>query len=366
MSTNPGAGRVLHVITTLDRGGAEKALLELCRERARRSGPHRIGVAYLKGEGELAPDFESAGIEVRDLDARGLLAARARGAFDRFRHEFAPDVVHSHLFKADVLAASCLGRPRPGRERLVSTKHNVDTYLERPHWRVLGRAAAARCDAMIAISEGVAAHVRATLGTPRGGLDVVRYGVAPATRPATAPPAAGRLLCVARLEPQKDLRTLLAAFRLVRAERPATLTILGRGSMEAAIRAEAASIGGVELAGFVDDPTSAYDAADVVVLASRWEGLGLALVEAALRGRPVVATRVGGIPEVVDPGETGLLVEAGDARAFADAVLRLLGDPSLARRMGEEAARRAMQRFGVARCVDEHEAVYERVLGATR
>lgn len=366
MITKPGAARVLHVITTLDRGGAEKALLALCRGRAERSGPHRIGVAYLKGDGELVPDFEALGIEVRSLHLHGLRAARAQSAFDRVRREFAPDVVHSHLFKADVLAASCLGRPRPGREALVSTKHNIDTYLRLPHWRVLGRAAAARADGMIAISDGVADFVRETLAPPRDGLDVIRYGIEPGARPLTPPPGTRRLLSVARLDVQKDPLGLLDAFRLIRTECPATLTLLGRGQMEPAVRAAASAIGGVDVAGFVADTTPAYDAADVVVLASRWEGLGLALVEAALRSRPVVATRVGGIPEVVEDGVTGLLVDPRDPRALADAVLRLLDDPALARRMGEEAAIRARARFGLDRCVDEHEIVYARALGHGR
>ncbi|MCE9635481.1 MAG: glycosyltransferase [Planctomycetes bacterium] len=365
MSSTVGAPRVLHVITTLDRGGAEKALLELCRARAAASGPQRIGVAYLKGDGELTPEFESLGIEVRDLEVRGVRAARAQSAFQSFRRAFAPDVVHSHLFKADVLAASCLGRSRPDRDALVSSKHNVDVYLERAPWRMLGRAALARADACIAVSEGVAAFLRSALGEPQCGIDVVRYGVEAPAAPIVAAPGTGRVLCVGRLEPQKDPLGLIEAFRRVREERPATLTFLGRGSMDAQVRRAAAALpaGSVEFAGFAADPVPHFDAADMVVLASRWEGLGLALVEAAQRGRPVVATCVGGVPEVVEDGVTGLLVPPGDAKALAEAILRVLDDPEFARRMGAAARARALGRFSVERCLAQHEAVYARALG---
>ena len=358
------APRVLHAITTLDRGGAETALLALCRERAARVGPQRIGVAYLKGDGELAPDFESLGIEVRDLDVRGLRAARAVRAFESFRRAFAPDVIHSHLFKADVLASACLGRRRDSREPLVSTKHNADAYLDRVPWRALGRAAAARADALVAISNGVAAHIARTLGALDCPVEVIRYGIEPAAAPVVAPPGDGSVLCVARLEPQKDPRTLLDAFRRVVAVRPARLVLLGRGSLDADVRAWSAGLpaGSVEFGGFVADTTAAYDRADVVVLSSRWEGLGLALVEAGLRARPVVATSVGGIPEVVRHGETGLLVPPGDPAALAGAILRILGDPALARRMGEAAARHTRDEFDVSRCTDAHESLYRRAL----
>lgn len=362
------AARVLYAITTLDRGGAEKALLTLCRARAARSGPQRIGVGYLKGRGELQPEFEALGIEVRDFAVRGLRAARAHRAFHAFVREFAPDVVHSHLFKADLLAASCIGRKRPGRVALVSTKHNEDRYLARIPWRAVGRAAAARADRVVAVSHGVAEFLRRTIGPACGDVALVHCPVEEPARPAVPPPGDGRLLCVARLEPQKDPRTLLDAFRLVLLRRPARLVFLGRGSLESDVRAAVRDFpeGTVELAGFVEDPTPWYDAADVVVLPSLWEGLGLALVEAALRERPAVATAVGGIPEAVADEVTGLLVPPGDARLLAEAILRLLDDPALARQMGRAAAARARERFGVEACLDAHERLYRVVLGERR
>lgn len=361
---------VLHVATTLDRGGAEKGILSLVRgfRRGARGARWRVDVAYLKGRGELRPEFEAEGAAVHDLDVRGLHAARSRSRLDRLLHDVAADVVHTHLFKADLLGASVVGRPRPGRAALVSTKHNEDVYLESPLWRTLGRVAADRADAMIAVSDGVAAFVRRTLGDPRGGIDVIRYGVEPAPAPVVPPPGAGVVLCAARFEEQKDHETLLRAMARIAPTRRTSLVLLGRGPLEAALRRRLGFLSrvGVEIAGFVEDPTPHYDAADVVALPSRWEGLGLVLVEAAFRARPVVATRVGGIPEAVEDGVTGLLVPAGDDAAMAAALARLLDDPALARRMGEAARERALRVFDPETCASATEALYERCLGARR
>ena len=98
--------------------------------------------------------------------------------------------------------------------------------------------------------------------------------------------------------------------------------------------------------------------ADVFVHSSRWEGFGIVLLEAMLAGLPVVATRVSAVPEVVADGETGLLVEAGDAAAFAAALDRLLGDPELARRLGDAGLARARSEFSVARMTERTLAVY--------
>jgi glycosyltransferase involved in cell wall biosynthesis len=303
---------------------------------------------------------------VHDLDVRGMRAAGSRGRLASLVRETRPGVVHSHLFKADVLAASVVGRRRPGRAALVSTKHNVDVYLERPLWRAVGRAAARRADAVVAISDGVADFLRRTLA-PRAPIDVIRYGIEPPRAPLAAPPRTGTVLCAARFEPQKDHATLLDAVEIAGRTRPLRVVLLGRGSLEPELRARAAALRGAEVtfAGFTDDPTPWYDRADAVALASRWEGLGLALVEAALRARPAVATAVGGIPEVVEDGVTGVLVPPGDPNALAGALRRVL-DHDTAARMGAAAAARAGERFSVERCVRETAAVYERVLGAAR
>jgi glycosyltransferase involved in cell wall biosynthesis len=178
------------------------------------------------------------------------------------------------------------------------------------------------------------------------------------------PASAPLLVCVARLEPQKDHATLLDAIARLPAEPRVHVVLLGRGSLEQAIRERAAAIDGhrVVLGGFVADPAPGYAAADVVVLSSRHEGLGLALVEAAQHGRPVVATAVGGVPEVVGDGETGLLVPAGNPDALASALTSLISDEAECRRLGTRARDVAGARFSLDAYAASLDGLYRRVL----
>jgi glycosyltransferase involved in cell wall biosynthesis len=357
---------VFHLITTLDRGGAENALLHLCRAFAA-TGRWTQRVAWLKGDGELAAEFAAAGVTARKFSRRDLAKAR-------------PDVVHTHLFKADVAGAEIVGRRRDGRAVLVSTKHNEDRYLtgstlKAATWRTLARRAMRRADAVVAISSGVRTFFKETLGDVVVDMPVIPYGL-PAPRAVGAdeiakfrarcgvPDEAALVLFAGRLDPQKGHATAILAMPRIAAARDARLVLLGRGPMEAELRAIAAATRGsnVVFAGFAKDPGPAFAAADVVVLPSKWEGLGLALVEAAQHGRPAVATRVGGIPEVVLDGVTGVLVPPGDVAAFGDAVARLLTDDELRRRMGDAARESAAKRFSVERYAKDVEDLYVRLL----
>ena len=359
---------VFHLITTLDRGGAENALLHLCRTFAA-TGRWTQRVAWLKGDGELAREFAAAGVTARKFSRREFASAR-------------PEVVHTHLFKADVAGAEIVGRRRHGRVVLVSTKHNEDRYLsgstlKAATWRTLARRAMRRADAVVAISAGVRTFFQETLGDVAAEMPAIPYGL-PAPRAVApeeiaafrarcdVPDGASLVLLVGRHDAQKDQATAILAMPRVTAQRDAWLVLLGRGSREAELRAIAAATRGsnVVFAGFAKDPAPAFAAADVVVLPSKWEGLGLALVEAAQHGRPAVATRVGGIPEVVEDGVTGLLVAPGDVVAFGDAVVRLLTDDGLRRRMGDAARESAARRFSVERYANDVDDLYVRLLGS--
>lgn len=364
--------RVLHLITTLDRGGAENALLHLCGGFAAEPG-WEAAVGYLKGDGELRNEFEAAGVPVHDVGLGAIRVDRALSRTKQLLADFDPDVVHTHLFKADCLGAAVAGSS--GRPVLVSTKHNEDVYLARNDpvslaWRTLGKGAARRADAMIAISDGVAAFVRRHLGESGGRLETIRYGV---PEPAAGdgqrfraahglPPDAPVILCVARLEPQKDHDTLLQAFAALSPDHGAYLVLLGRGSREEDLRAIAGER--VVFAGFVDDPADAYAAADIVALSSRHEGLGLVLVEAGLAGVPAVATQVGGIPEAM-AGPSGVLVPPGEPGSFAAGLEHLLADATLRKGVGERAREFARERFSVARYLSETKALYDDLLRGT-
>ena len=169
------------------------------------------------------------------------------------------------------------------------------------------------------------------------------------------------VLAIGRLIAQKDHETLLRAFARVRGAHPeARLAILGWGVLEEQTRALAGTLGladAVVLPGRVE-PRTWLDRADVFAHTPRWEGFGIVLLEAMLAGLPVVGTRVSAVPEIVEDGRTGLLVDAGDAAAVSDALSELLGSPERRRALGEAGRRRALAEFSVAKMADATHAVY--------
>lgn len=174
---------------------------------------------------------------------------------------------------------------------------------------------------------------------------------------------------VGRLVPIKDVRTLVRAFAIVSATMPATrLMVVGDGEERASLEdlARSTGLGGsVLFAGWRRDLAAVYGCLDAVVLSSLNEGTPVAIIEAMAAGKPVIATGVGGVADVVTDGETGLLVPPGDPRRLAEAMTRLALDPEVRRRMGE-AGRRAVGRYRPERLVADVREMYERGLTAKR
>jgi len=191
-----------------------------------------------------------------------------------------------------------------------------------------------------------------------------------AARVDEAPKGAPVLVGAGRLVADKGFDIALRALALVRAEHPGVvLRLAGDGPARPDLEALADELGvadAVELLGWVapDRLPEVLAGASVVVLPSRWdEAFGLVALQAMQVGRPVVAAAVGGLPEVVDDGHTGLLVPKEDPEGLATAVLSLLDDPGAARRLGVAGRQRARDRFGFDRYVDEHEALYRELVG---
>jgi glycosyltransferase involved in cell wall biosynthesis len=245
------------------------------------------------------------------------------------------DVVHAHGFRAAALAGLALGPRRPGRTPLVATWHNavLGSGIRRRALAALETLAARRADVTLGASRDLVERARVL------GAEDARS--APVAAPALPPPRrdpadvraeldAGErplLLAVGRLAPQKDYDTLLGAARRWRDSTPQPLlAIAGDGPERERLQVVVDDQGlGVTLLGSRDDVPDLLAAADVYVLTSRWEARALVVQEAMRAGVPVVATRVGGIPELV--GTDAVLVEPGDPAAVADAVVRLLDDP---------------------------------------
>ena len=279
------------------------------------------------------------------------------------------DVVHVHGLKAGLCTVLSGVRPR------LFTIHNV--VLEEsagPSTRLL-RAVERRLptlmDRTIAVSAEIAgrfhgAATRDMVVIPPASPMPERRRSADEVRRDLGVGDAPLVVTAARLAPQKDVPTLLAAARTVIDRRPEVrFVVLGGGPAEDEVRAEHRRLdlgGAVQLLGQRPSAIDELAAADVVALSSIWEGSPLVVAEALLLGRPVVATAVGAVPEVVVDGETGRLVPPGSPDALAAAIIDLVDDPSLAQDLAAAGHRVAVERFSTAALVAAVEREYLAVL----
>ena len=348
---------VVHVHRIRGIGGSERHLLTLLPALGE-LGVETVFLGLDDPASDPEPFYRELGVECvrlscpRDLDPR--LAWQVRRELRRLR----PDVVHTHLVHGDVY-----GAVGAGRGTLVSTKHNDDRFRLGP-FRYVERALAGRAGRVIAISDSLRRFCVDGVGLPAAKVEVVHYGLDALPQPwgddGRVPLSAGArvLLCVARLAEQKGVDVAIRALERIREQEPrAVLVVLGEGPERA--RLEALAGDGVYLPGRVGDVAAWYRRAEVLVHPARWEGFGLALLEAMLAGKPVVATRVSAAPEIVVDGETGLLVPPDDSAALAEAVVSVLTNAAQASAMGEAGLARTRKKFSVARMAERTAAVYE-------
>jgi glycosyltransferase involved in cell wall biosynthesis len=362
--------RIQHVITTLDVGGAEMHLLAQVRGQVARG--HTVRVAWLKGQGRLREDFRAAGAERVER-----LGQSPAAAWTLARRMGVADVTHSHLLKADMLCALVAACTR---SILVSSKHNDEQVLRRPlvgrMHGLLGRVPRRT----IVLSDHVGRFVQEFGRVPRTRLTRIYYGLDPAPFATAADDAALRaarraefgvaddeclFVCVARFAPQKAHNVLLRAFAQARAAGVRARLLLvgddpfGDGRVQAERLAAELELGpAVHFAGIRRDVPALLAASDVFVMASLWEGLGLVFLEAMAARRPVLATDVSAVPEVVERERSGVLVPPADAQALAQAIVRLSADAALRERLGRAGSERVQARFRLDAMVDQTLAVY--------
>ena len=230
-------------------------------------------------------------------------------------------------------------------------------------------------DAVIAVSEADRARMVADVGMPADRVVLIHNGIAEpeggnenaVRRELELAPGAPVLLQTATLRPQKAVEVMIGAMAPLRRVHPdVRLLVAGQGDVDR-LQGLAAAEGvadAVSLLGPRRDVTDLLAAANVGVLSSDFEGMPLAVLEYMAAGLPVVATGVGGLPEIVREGETGFLVAPRDPAALAERIGRLLADPALAREMGERGRRRQQEQFSSEAMVAAVTGLYERLLTA--
>jgi len=376
---DPPPVRVLYLIDSLGRGGAEH-LMVVSLPHLQRAGVIAEVCALQERDGNpVAAEIRALGVPVRTLDIRRLRQWDAYAQVKAAVRDSAPAVVHTQLEFANVLGS--LVAHRMGLPSLA-TLHTLDTPdpRSRDHYRFRLMAWMLRRYArrVIAVSESARTHhlQRARLRpewviTLYNGIDTGRFReVPPGTRAAVRaelgiPGDAPLLVTVAIQREPKGIQHMLAALRAVAAVRPEVHYLLvGDGPHRPALEQIAAAAGIAShtvFAGTRDDIPALLAAADLFVLPSLTEALPTVIAEAMAAGLPVVATEVGGIPEMVAHGDSALLVPPADPGLLAEAVIRILSNPRQAAAMGRAGRRVAAERFDARRQAEALAEEYRRL-----
>ena len=316
------------------------------------------------------------GLDVIPLAPRTEMDLATAWQLSRVLRRLRPDIVHAHEAHAVAMAALALslGSPEP-RPRLVASRR-VDFHLKK---NAFSRWKYRQVDCFLCASSMIQSML-VNDGVPRERTAVVYEGI-DVSHVAAAPPLnvhaefwlpthAPVIGNVAALVPHKGQRYLIDAAPLVIREIPdARFVIVGQGELESALQKQIRNHRlerKVLLAGFRPDVLSLHKGFDVFVMSSVTEGLGTSLLDAMASVRPVVATRTGGIPEVVEDGETGLLVPPRNPQALAHAIVRLLRDEPLRQRMAAAGLARVSAHFSADRMVQQTLDVYARLVDRRR
>ncbi len=378
MDASQGSGEgfraieVLYELPFANLGGTEKHVLALIS-----SLRGEVSARLLAPQGEALALFRRLRVPYRAIEPlafsprlpRSLSAQR--GAFLDLIDGLEFPLVHVHA-GIELAVAAKLARPDVP---LVFTIHG---YPDAASYVVSGFLASRIADEVICVSERER-RTAERYGFPRDRLTVIHNGVdTPQPTGKTLefrqawgiPDAALVVGTVARLERRKGIGHLISAIPRVREERPdIVLLVVGSGGARRELEDLAANLGladSVVFTGPLPDATAAFEAMDVFALPSLQDAFPLAVLEAMALARPVVATAVGGIPEAVARGETGLLVPPNDPSALSAAILDLAADPSKRRAFGERGRRRVEERFTVDLMAQRTLEVYRRVLASRR
>jgi glycosyltransferase involved in cell wall biosynthesis len=363
------------MIEAVGAGGAERVAEELALNtdpaRFTRSVLVTRPLERVTGSAEACARLRDSGVDLHFLNRGNTLDLRALRRLVGLLRSTHVDVLHAHMFGSNVWAA-LLGHPL-GVPVVVAHEHTW-SFEGQPLRKLLDRNVVARfSDKVIAVSAADQRRMIETVGMRPDRVTLIPNGISwsgggdplAVRRELGIPPEAPVLVQIAVLRPQKAIDVMLNAMAILRETHPdARLLVAGPGD-PAELRAMAAQLELGEralLLGGREDVPDVLAAANVGVLSSDFEGMPLAVLEYMAAGLPVVSTCVGGLPEMVEPGETALLVPPRDPQALAAAVGRLIDDPALAQRMGEAGRSRQQARFSSQAMTTRVDELYEDLL----
>ena len=361
--------RVLHVVIGLGPGGTERLVVELARRATARVD---AAVCCLEDVGEWGEILKDEGFTVTALHRRPGFRPALGMAVAGVASAFRANVLHCHQYSPFVYG--CIARVRYGAARLLFTEHG--RLADAPpsgKRRTANRLFARLPDRVFTVSDDLRRHL-ATEGFNPADVDVIYNGVDALAMPTDGerlemrarldlPPDAVVVGTVARLDPVKNLETLIEATRLAARTGPLSpvLLVVGDGPERNGLEARAREAGPsdrVRFLGHRDDARRVLAACDIYANSSTFEGISLTILEAMAAGLPIVATAVGGTPEIVD-ASCGVLTPPRDAARLANALVSLASDRARRMEMGAAGRRAVEARFTLDRMVDDYVRVYE-------
>jgi glycosyltransferase involved in cell wall biosynthesis len=388
--------RVMRIIARLNIGGPARHAIVLGNDTTRHGFESLLVYGSVQREEgsleHLIPQSGLFAVRVPELGRRIRFWSDVSAFYRILRLMFLgrPDVVHTHTAKGGALGRTAallynLTRSRAERCAVIHTFHGhvfagYFGAIASTAVRTIERTLAHATDRVVAISESqkrdlcskyrIASALKTEVVELGLELDPLRgvWNDTSLRDELGISPQEVVFGFVGRFVPIKDLTTLIKAFAHASRQLPAHLLMVGDGELRPVLERLVADLGvaNVRFLGWRHDLIAVYGALDVAVLSSQNEGTPVALIEAMAAGKPVVATRVGGVEDVVTDGRTGLLVSAGDIRGFAEALVQLAGDRDLRHRMGNEARREMAHRFSPDRLRERIGSVYRRAVSQRR
>lgn len=369
--------RVLLVLANLGAGGAERMAVHIVLGLNRQRFEPAIVAFSGRYGSDLEQQLDQAGIKTWFLGKGPGFGWRTYYRLHRVFKEFRPDIVHTHVHVMRYAFPSLVYfNPR----LMIHTVHNLAECEIEPRARWLQRLAYRRGVIPVAVAREVAASLERVYGI---GNSRVVWNCIPTELYASpqTPREVWRsrqgfsaedilLVCVARFAPQKNHDLLISAFAKGPASHPkAHLVLAGQGALRAQLQVRVNELGltnRVHFLGLRTDIPDVLGAADIFALSSDYEGNPLSVIEAMAAGLPIVSTAAGGVPELLQNGKEGFIVQPGRADQLSEAMMTLVNDADLRRRMGAAAAVRAKEKFDVPAMVRAYEDLYAEISAPSR
>lgn len=366
--------RLLLVIDGMEVGGSQRQIQHLLAGLDRRRWAPEL--VYFRCDSFLVEAIKRSGIQVHYVPKRHAFDLRFLISFTRLLHRGNYAIVHAYSLTAELWSAVALALSRRGSMLIASERSSFRRDVPAWYWP-LKRFVLARSTAVVANSRAGAQSTARRTGTPDALFAVVANGVdlpkpvAPDERKATrnaicAPEGRAVGLFVGRLVTVKNVPCLIRALALLPSQQRPWIALAGDGPLRASIE-QLAVVCGVTadlcLLGERSDATRLMQAADFLVLPSHNEGMSNVVLEAMAAGCPVIASAVGGTPELIDDGRTGLLFRSGDASELADAMARVTADPGLRAQLADAAMQQVENHHSQSALVAGMSEIYERSLG---